>query len=162
MSRAKRPRKAYRPRLIGRPVLETIRAQLILPAYLAVETLRAGTDPAALESARHTLAALFNYMGVACRLAARSEAQLEPIEAAKRALIAVIDRNHKLDLWRCTGPELQAIRVGIVSCDSELPHLRTDHIQAAVLNVDATLFGTAIPSHLRVDQRIELEEAKSP
>lgn len=158
MSRSKRPRKAYRPKLAGRPVLDGMRNQLILPAYVALETLRASTDDNALESARHSLAACLDYMGVACRLAGRPG--IETIDEGVRALVNVIKRRERIGHFRCSGPELQALRAAVVTCDEQLPMLRTDQIQAAVLNVDAKLFGGEIARHLRIDQKVQLEEAR--
>ncbi|GAA4400415.1 hypothetical protein GCM10023089_00590 [Quisquiliibacterium transsilvanicum] len=140
MPRSAKPRKSYRPRLIGRPVLSRMRNDLILPAYSALETLRAGTDPEALESARHTLAALLDYLWVALTRAGRD---LEVTEAGLDALRGLIARHDRTGTWRCTGEELQALRTAVVHADQEPPPLRTDQITAALLTVDAAMLRIA-------------------
>lgn len=160
MARSQRPRKAYKPRLAGRPVLDRMRAQLILPAYVALETFRSGTDPDAIVSARHSLAACLDYMGVACRLAGRPREALQAIDAGMVALVDMIHRARRVGTLRPTGAELTALREAVSTCDEQLPLLRTDQIQAAVLNVDAKLFGGEVANHLRIDQKVQLEEAK--
>lgn len=160
MSASEKPRKPYRPRAAGRPVLQRMRDQLILPSYVALETLRSVNDDHALESARHSLAACLNYMSVACQLAGRPQPHLDVIEDGKRALLALIERHQARGVWRCTGPELQALRAAIVACDGQLPYLRTDQLQAAILNVDQALFGGNVPAHLRINNRVEVEVAQ--
>lgn len=41
MARSSKPRKQYRPKPCGRPVLRDMHRELILPAYLSIEALRA-------------------------------------------------------------------------------------------------------------------------
>lgn len=136
MPRSSKPRKAYRPKLVGRPVLDKMRCDLILPAYSALETLRAGTDAEALESARHTLAALLDYLWVALRGAGRD---LEVTEAGLAALRGLIDRHARAGAWRCTGEELQALRAAAVHADQVLPLLRTDQLTAALVTVNRAM-----------------------
>jgi hypothetical protein len=131
-----KPRKAYRPRPIGRPVLDRMRNDLILPAYSALETLRSGTDYEALESARHTLAALLDYLWVALRGARRDLAVTESGLDALRGLIA---RHERTGAWRCTGEELQALRAAVVHADQVLPLLRTDQLARALVVVNAAM-----------------------
>jgi hypothetical protein len=47
MPRSSKPRKQHRPRIAGRPVLRDMHRELILPAYVSIETLRTTTDPEA-------------------------------------------------------------------------------------------------------------------
>ena len=68
-----------------------MRDQLILPAYVALETFRAGTDPDAIVSARHSLAACLDYMGVACRLAGRPREALQAIDVGMVALVGAAE-----------------------------------------------------------------------
>lgn len=136
MPRSAKPRKSYRPRLIGRPVLDRMRNDLILPAYSALETLRAGTDPDALESARHTLAALLDYLWVALRGAGRD---LAITESGLNALRGLIARHDRTGTWRCTGEELQALRAAVIHADQVLPLLRTDQLTAALVAVNAAM-----------------------
>lgn len=136
MPRSARPRKAYRPRPVGRPVLDGMRNALILPAYSALETLRASTDAEALESARHTLAALLDYMWVALTRARRDVTTTEDGLEALRGLIA---RHTRTGLWRCSGEELAALRAAVIEADEVLPLLRTDQLTAALATVYAAM-----------------------
>ncbi|MFE8033832.1 hypothetical protein [Thiohalocapsa marina] len=131
-----KPRKAYRPRPIGRPVLDRMRNDLILPAYSALETLRTGTDPDALESARHTLAALLDYLWVALT---RSGRDVATTEAGLEALRGLIARHQRTGAWRCTGSELAALRASVIEADQVLPLLRTDQLTAAMVAVLAAM-----------------------
>lgn len=65
MPASKRPRKAHRPRIIARPVFESMRRELMIPAHAALRVLERVSDPEALEGARHTLAACLSYMAAA-------------------------------------------------------------------------------------------------
>lgn len=136
MPRNARPRKPYRPRLVGRPVLDQMRNNLILPAYSALETLRAGTDDTALESARHTLAALLDYLWVALT---RSGRDVATTEAGLEALRGLIARHKRTGAWRCTGGELAALRTSVIEADQVLPLLRTDQLTAALATVYAAM-----------------------
>ena len=136
MGRTAKPRKAYRPKPIGRPVLDRMRNDLILPCYSSLEILRTSTDTDALESARHTLAAMLDYMLVAL---ARDDRDLQPVEDALDALRAVIARHRRTGAWRCTGEELQALRLAVSYSDQVLPLLRTDQLTAALVTVNAAM-----------------------
>jgi hypothetical protein len=136
MPRSAKPRRAYRPRLIGRPVLDQMRNNLILPAYSALETLRASDDAAALESARHTLAALLDYLWVALT---RSKRDVATTEAGLDALRGLIARHGRTGIWRCSGEELAALRASVIEADQVLPLLRTDQLTAALATVYAAM-----------------------
>lgn len=136
MPRSAKPRRAYRPRLIGRPVLARMRDALILPAYSALETLRTSTDVDALESARHTLAALLDYLWVAFT---RSKRDVTTTEAGLNALRGLIARHSRTGTWRCTGEELAALRASVIEADQVLPLLRTDQLTAALATVYAAM-----------------------
>ena len=135
MPASAKPRKPYRPRAIGRPVLNRMRNDLILPAYSALEVLRAGTDADALESARHTLAAFLNVL-----LASTFHRQdRAPIPAGLDAMQSIVDRNERTGTYRATGGELQALRTAVVYADDVLPLLRTDQLIAAMRRVDLVM-----------------------
>lgn len=136
MPRNSRTRKAYRPRAIGRPVLDGMRNALILPAYSALETLRASTDVEALESARHTLAALLDYLWVALT---RAKRDVTTTEAGLEALRGLIARHTRTGAWRCSGAELAALRASVIEADQVLPLLRTDQLTAALATVYAAM-----------------------
>lgn len=136
MPRNARPRKAYRPKPVGRPVLDRMRNALILPAYSALETLRASDDAEALESARHTLAALLDYLWVAFT---RSQRDVTATEAGLDALRGLIARHSRTGAWRCTGEELAALRASVIEADQVLPLLRTDQLTAALATVYAAM-----------------------
>jgi hypothetical protein len=136
MPRSAKPRRAYRPRLIGRPVLDQMRNNLILPAYSALETLRASDDAAALESARHTLAALLDDLWVALT---RSKRDVATTEAGLDALRGLIARHGRTGIWRCSGEELAALRASVIEADQVLPLLRTDQLTAALATVYAAM-----------------------
>lgn len=106
MGRTTKPRKAYKPKPVGRPVMEQIRRDLILPCRMCIETLRASDDAEALDSARHTITACLNAFYVAAEGRDR-QAAIEGLDAM-RALIA---RHERTGVYRCTGPELNALRV---------------------------------------------------
>jgi hypothetical protein len=136
MPRSAKPRRADRPRLIGRPGLDQMRNNLILPAYSALETLRASDDAAALESARHTLAALLDYLWVALT---RSKRDVATTEAGLDALRGLIARHGRTGIWRCSGEELAALRASVIEADQVLPLLRTDQLTAALATVYAAM-----------------------
>lgn len=136
MPRSAKPRRAYRPRPIGRPVMDRMRNDLILPAYSALETLRGSDDPQALESARHTLAALLDYLWVALTRARRDVSAAESGLDALRGLIA---RHRRTGTWRCTCEELQALRAAVIHADQVLPLLRTDQLTAALVTVSRAM-----------------------
>lgn len=160
MSRTKRPRRPHRPRLTRRPVLEAMRRDLVLPGYLAIDVLRTSGDDGALESARHSLAALLDYMGLALQLATRPIEACAAVEAGKLVLADVIRRQEATGTLRCTGLELQALRAAVTACDEQLPSLGTDHIQRAVLAVNEALFGQRMPHHLRPPAGLQIEVAR--
>lgn len=136
MPRNSRTRKPYRPKPVGRPVLDRMRNALILPAYSALETLRASDDAEALESARHTLAALLDYLWVAFT---RSKRDVTTTEAGLDALRGLIARHSRTGTWRCTGEELAALRASVIEADQVLPLLRTDQLTAALATVYAAM-----------------------
>ena len=135
MPASAKPRKPYRPRAIGRPVLNRMRNDLILPAYSALEVLRASTDADALESARHTLAAFLNVL-IASTFHRQDRA---PIPAGLDAMQAIVDRQERTGIYRATGGELQALRTAVVYADDVLPLLRTDQLIAAMRRVDLVM-----------------------
>lgn len=130
MARNSRPRKAYRPRPIGRPVCAPMLRDLILPCYSALETLRAGTDPEALSHARWTLGGLLEYLRVGLSSAGRP---LETVTAGMAALDSLIERHGRTGTYRCTGSELAALRASVVEADEVLPLLGGTHKLAAAL-----------------------------
>jgi hypothetical protein len=117
-------------------VLDQMRNNLILPAYSALETLRASDDAAALESARHTLAALLDYLWVALT---RSKRDVATTEAGLDALRGLIARHGRTGIWRCCGEELAALRASVIEADQVLPLLRTDQLTAALATVYAAM-----------------------
>lgn len=136
MPRAARPRKAYRPKpvapLVLRPALpidEKMRSALILPAYSAHQSLQYSTNEQALYSARHTLAATFDVCAIAMQ---RRGIDAEPIAAGLAALLSVIERAKRTEVWRATGPELEALRAAVRHIDAHLTDLWTGDIGAAV------------------------------
>ncbi len=143
MGRTAKPRRAYRPRPIGRPILRRMHTDIILPVYSALETLRAGTDPEALESARHTIAAALDYMLVALGQAGRD---IGPITAGLDALRSVLARHERTGTYRATGGELQALRAAVAHADDQLPLLRTDQLTAALVTVDRVMAELEEPS----------------
>lgn len=140
MPRSSRPRKARRPRLASRPILAGMRDELILPAYVAIESLRAGTDQAELESAHNALAALVNYMQVACQMSGRSDDEAL-IRIGAQALASIMERHGETGVYRGTGGELQALRVAVAQADRVLPLLGTACVTQALLAVDRALYG---------------------
>ena len=112
-----------------------LKDDLILPAYSALEVLRASTDGDALESARHTLAAFLNVL-----LASTFHRQdRAPIPAGLDAMQAIVDRHERTGTYRATGGELQALRTAVVYADDVLPLLRTDQLVAAMRRVDLVM-----------------------
>ena len=136
MPRSSRPRKAHTPKPVGRPVMETMRRDLILPAYSALSILQLSDDNEALESARHTLAALYNYMG-----ASVTGSRRQVIVIALDAILAMDARHERTGRYRPTGAELLALREAVAVCDQALPTLRTDRLVRSISMVNAALFG---------------------
>ncbi len=134
-----RKRSRYRPKPVGRPVMKTMRDDLILPAHLAVSTIATSADAEAVESARHSLAATFNYVWLACKQASRPEAPT--IKEGLQALQAIVDRHERAGTYRGTGLELQAMRSAVNACDQALPYLNTAQLTQSILTVDRALFG---------------------
>lgn len=116
--------------------MSRMRDDLILPAYSALETLRASSDQQALESARHTLATLAQYAWIACRNTQRDGSAYV---AAVDALRALIERHERTGAWRCTGPELAALRAAVIAADVMIPLLRTHQVAAALIELDERL-----------------------
>ena len=133
MPRNAAPRKPYRPRAIARPVLERMRRDLILPAYLHLGTLTRATDAEEQSGAMSTLIVLVNYMSRALSVAGRD---VEPVERAKAALLQMIDRHDRHGVYRPTGGELIDIRRAVEHCDTQLPYLDTRRLTEALLYVD--------------------------
>lgn len=136
MPRSATPRKPYRPRAIARPVLEKMRRDLILPAYVHIGTLMRSTDSEEQSDAMSTLVTLVNYMSMALRMALRNA---DPVEDAKAALLSIIDRHDHHGTYRPTGAELQLLRAAVAHCDAELPYLDTRRLTLALLHVDRQL-----------------------
>jgi hypothetical protein len=59
--------------------------------------------------------------------------------AHKDAVRAVIARHRRTGAWRCTGEELQALRLAVSYSDQVLPLLRTDQLTAALVTVNAAM-----------------------
>lgn len=123
MPRSSRPRKAHRPKPIGRPVMEPMRRDLVLPCYAALTVLQSGSDRDAVESARHTLAAALDYL-----LMSVDEPKLPPIIDGLHAIRSMDERHKRTGTLRPTGQELQALRLAVIACDEALPTLRTNHL----------------------------------
>jgi len=136
MSRSTKPRKRYRPKPVGRPIMQRMRDALIIPAYSALSALQLSSDADALESARHSLAALIDYVYVALRDTGRDTSTLA---AALTALQSVVDRHASTGTYRATGDELRALRQAVTHADEVLPTLRTDEVMRACLEVDRIL-----------------------
>lgn len=131
MARSSRPRKPYRPKPIGRPVLDAMRRDLMVPVYAMLTALAESDDAELLRNAWHQLVATLSYMRRVCA----SRAAEADIAAGEAALEAVYDRHERTGKWRCTGPELVTLRRAVAACDWELPYLRTDQITAGLLDV---------------------------
>ncbi len=134
MPKNRSPRKPHRPKGVGRPVMEGLRAKLIQPSYIALSVLQFADDVEALESARHTLAALLDYMYLATEGRDRSAC-----EVGLDALRAVIDRHERTGVWRCNGQNLAALRAAVAWSDATLPTLRTDKLMHAMVDVHESL-----------------------
>lgn len=135
MPRNAKPRKPYKPKPIGRPVMQSMRDELILPAYSALSVLQRSDDDEALESARHTLAALFNYCGISVDGVRR-----QVIVIGLDAIKAMDARQARAGRYRPTGAELLALREAVAMCDEALPTLRTDKLIESVGAVNRALF----------------------
>lgn len=136
MPASSKPRKPHRPRAIGRPVMERMRRELVLPAYLHLATLMHSADKAALEEAMSTIVTLINYMS---RALAESRRDYEPLERAKDALRFIIARHDTKGVYRPTGEELQTLRNAVAHCDAELPYIHTGRLTEALLYVDRAM-----------------------
>lgn len=139
MARSRKPRHAHRRKPVGRPILDHMRNELVLPAYSALEVLRIVDDPEALESAWHTLAALCNTAHVAAEMA---DMPVDKPAAGQAALTGMLMRQQRTGIYRPTGPELQALRETVTWFDGACGAMRTDHIIRAIAHVNAVLFGT--------------------
>lgn len=129
----KKPRKPYRPRAVARPVLEKMHRDLILPAYVHLGTLMHSTDREAQSEAMSTVVTLINYMSRALHQAKRD---IAPVERAKDALLAIIEREKRHHVYRPTGEELNVLRAAVAHCDAELPYCDTRRLTEALLFVD--------------------------
>lgn len=136
MPRNARPRKPYKPKPVGRPVMRQMRDELILPAYSALTALQRSNDADALESARHTLAALYNYVGISVDGARR-----QVIVIGLDAIKAMDARHERTGKYRPTGGEMLALREAVAVCDWALPTLRTDELVDSIAAVNKALFG---------------------
>ena len=137
MSGPKKRRKAYRPKPIARPILQKMRDELVLPAYSALEVLRISDDAMAMESARHTLAALCN----TARLAGdKAGMPTHAARAGQDALRTLIARRERTGSFRPTGPELQALRAAVTWFDGAAGAMNTSHIVRAVAEIHHALF----------------------
>lgn len=125
--------KAYRPKPIGAPIGKQTRDKLILPAYSALTVLQHSDDADAVESAWHTLTALFNYIYAARTLNRATSCPTQQCLTVMRAIKARHERTQKI---RATGPELLALKQGVCWCDDVIGTLRTDLIERAVIQVD--------------------------
>lgn len=137
MARSSKPRKAYRPRLVGKPVTREMHRALMHPSYLALSVLTTSAEREALVSARHTLAALFNYISTAAMIDGRD---VEQAQEGLRAIMQMDDRYERVKTYRATGEELAVLRAAVRWCDETLQVLRTDLIEEARQTVNAALF----------------------
>jgi hypothetical protein len=133
MPRSAAPRKQYRPRAVARPVLEKMRRDLILPAYVHIRTLTHSTDSDAQMAAMSTFVLMQNTLSRALEIAGRD---LEPIKAGQLACMSMIERYREHKVYRPTGPELEALRRSIEHCDNQLPYLDTRRLIEALMYVD--------------------------
>lgn len=129
MARSARPRKAYRPKSRGAPITGVARDSLVLPGLLALSTLQNSADAAALKVAADDLAAILGTAREALSIAGR---EVGPVEDGMRAMVAVIERRDRVDTWRASGPELQALWRAVIHYDQQLGMLRAHHIVGAV------------------------------
>lgn len=136
-----KPRKAHQPTLIGRPVLKRMHEDIIAPAYVALTVLQRSEDVEALESARHSLAACFNYLLSAGRIAGFDVAK---VQGGLEAITYLDARFARVKTYRANGLEFAALRSAVVWCDETLPRLRTNHIEAGRRHVHRTLFGITV------------------
>ena len=137
MGRSYRPRRSYRPKPIGRPILQKMRDELVLPAYASLEVLRISDDALAMESARHTLAALCNTAQLAGQKAGMPT---DAARAGQDALRSLIARQERTGSFRPTGPELQALRQAVTWFDGAAGAMSTAHIVRAVAEINQALF----------------------
>lgn len=140
MPKSSRPRKAYRPRPVGRPVLDKMRNDLVLPCYSALEVLIKSDNAEALESARHTLCALYDYMLAALNNDGRDASMMS---AALDAIVSMDMRYKARGVYRPSGQELARLRAAVIHADQTLPMLSTDKVAIACLQVDRALAGVA-------------------
>lgn len=140
MPASKRPRKQYRPKPVGRPVLHEMRRDLVLPCYSALSVLQLSDDAEAMESAWHTIAALTDYMWVALRDSGKEHG---PMLAGMDALRSMSERHKRLGSYRPTGEELGILRRAVAHADESLGLLRTDELIRGCHVVDQALFGHA-------------------
>lgn len=134
MPRNARPRKAYRPRPVGRPVMNSMRRDLILQCYAALEVPRAGRD--GCKAAADTLAGLANWYA---QLLAADGRDTGPALAAMSALTDMQARAARLGAWRCSGPELAALRALVTDADNTLTLFQSHKLTAALATVYAAM-----------------------
>lgn len=128
-------RKAYRPKLASRPVMQGMRDELVLPAYAGLETLRASGDQDARNNALIACGVLFAYIGDAAADKWGDDAFTADLDRANAALAAVKERHARTGLWGTTGPELIALRRAVEWCDEALPLFGTARLTAALVRL---------------------------
>lgn len=113
--------------------MERMRRELILPAYLHLNTLMHSSDSETLQDAMSTIVTLMNYMS---RALAESDREYQAVEKAKAALLSIIDRHERHGVYRPTGEELAVLRAAVAHCDEQLPYVHTGKLTEALVYVD--------------------------
>lgn len=121
------PRKRYRPRPVGRPILRQIRTDLMLPMHLAVQRISKSPDREEQRQAWHDLMVLTETWRLAC---ADRKDVVKVIDAGRVVLHSIWQRRDRS--WLPTGEQLQVLRLVVSVCDDVLPYLRTDQIAAGL------------------------------
>jgi len=116
------------------PIGRQMRDRLVLPMYLALETLSTDPDPAALAQAWHDLLLPVEMMRIACH--DRPDVA-RVLSVASRALSDIWDRRDRS--WRPTGTQREALKLATTVCDDVIPYLRTGQIRRALEDVTRRL-----------------------
>jgi hypothetical protein len=132
MPSTKPTRKPYRPSGSGHILLPKQHQEMILPMHLALDAIERGRGNI---SNRHTLAAGINIAGSVAVNVHGGDDIIPMIDAAKAAIISMDHRYTSKKRWGMTGPEIKAVRAGVLVYSQLLRRSNTGTLEAAIAHV---------------------------
>ncbi len=132
-------RKAYKPRMIGRPIGGAMRDKLVIAEYCALQVIRTDKEPEHLEWAFNCLAGFNDWVSQAM---SNRKMQFDPLFESAKALQSMQARYEKHGTPRPTGEEFSAVSTAVAWADDQIGKLTTADVIKAATDVYESLYGS--------------------